>query len=63
MIRQYHTDTYEVICCECGDDLGLDYCDVSIQLQRIRGPYPIAASDDAYEKHVRYHQQQSEPRQ
>jgi hypothetical protein len=31
----------EIICCDCGDDPGLDYRDVPPRLQLIRGPYPI----------------------
>jgi hypothetical protein len=38
-----HTDVFELICCERGDDPNLDYRDVSPGLQRIRGQYPIAA--------------------
>ena len=34
-----YTDAYELICCDCGDDPDLDYRDVSLELQRIRGPY------------------------
>jgi hypothetical protein len=55
--RKYNAGTCEVICYECGDDSGLGYRDVSIQLQRIRAPYSSAAGEDAYEEHVRYHQQ------
>ena len=54
---KYSPGICEVICCECGDDPDLDYRDVSIQLQRIRGPYPDAAGDDAAEEHARYHRQ------
>jgi len=38
-----YADVFELICCERGDDPDLDYRDVSPGLQRIRGPYPIAA--------------------
>jgi hypothetical protein len=37
-----YTDLSEIICCECGDDPGLDYSAVSPVLQQVRGPYPIA---------------------
>ena len=51
-----YTDAYELICCDCGDDPGLDYREVSPQLRRIRGSYPIAAGVAAYGRHVRlYH--------
>jgi len=48
---------FEIICCDCGDDPGLDYRDVSPGLRRLRGPYPIAAGVAAYEKHVTHHHQ------
>ena len=50
-----YTDVFEIICCDCGDHPGLDYRDVSPELQRIRGPYPIAAGVAAYEEHVGLH--------
>ena len=50
-----YTDEYEIICCDCGDDPDLDYREVSPELQRIRGPYPIAAGITAYVKHARRH--------
>jgi hypothetical protein len=50
-----YTDEFEIICCDCGDDPGLDYREVSPALQRIRGPYPIAAGITAYVQHVRQH--------
>jgi hypothetical protein len=34
---------FEIVCCDCGDDPDLDYREVTPQLRRIRGPYPIAA--------------------
>jgi len=37
-----YTEEWEIICCDCGDDPGLDYREVIPALQRIRGPYPIA---------------------
>ena len=52
-----YTDAYELICCNCGDHPDLDYSEVSPELQRVRGPYPIAAGVTAYEKHRRLHQQ------
>src|SRR5690349_10040185 len=52
-----YTDAFEIICCNCGDDPDLDYRDVSPELQRIRGPYPIAAGVAAYKQHVGRHHQ------
>ena len=49
------TSMYEIICCDCGDNPGLDYDEVSPELQRIRGPYPIAAGMEAYVKHADSH--------
>jgi hypothetical protein len=51
-----YTDVFEIICCYCGDCPYLDYREVSPELQRIRGPYPIAAGVAAYEEHLRLHQ-------
>jgi hypothetical protein len=50
-----YTDLYEIICCDCGDDPDLDYREVSPELQRIRGPYPIAVGVTAYKEHVQQH--------
>lgn len=50
-----YTDAFEIVCCDCGDHPDLDYRDVSAKLQRLRGPYVIAAGVVAYEKHVRCH--------
>ncbi len=50
------TSTFEIICCDCGDNLDLDYAEVSPEMQRIRGPYSIADGVAAYEKHVKLHQ-------
>jgi hypothetical protein len=47
-----YTNAFEIICCDCGDHPDLDYRDVSPELQRIRGPYPIVAGVVAYEKHL-----------
>ena len=41
-----YTSMIEIICCDC---------DVPPGLQRIRGPYPIAAGVEAYVKHVKPH--------
>ncbi len=50
-----NTSLFEIICCDCGDDHDLDYREVSPQLQRIRGPYPIAAGIAARGQHVKRH--------
>jgi hypothetical protein len=47
------TDVFELICCHCGDHPDLEYRDVSLTLQRIRGPYPLAVGVAAYEKHLK----------
>jgi hypothetical protein len=52
-----YADVFELICCDCGDDPGLDYREVSPKLQLVRGPYPIADGVAAYEHHRRLHQQ------
>ena len=52
-----YTDTFEIVCCDCGDHPYLDYCQVSPELQRLRGPCSIEAAVAAYEQHLRLHQQ------
>jgi hypothetical protein len=54
-----YADVYELICCYCGDDPDLDYRHVSPELQRIRGPYPIAAGIAAYGRHAGQHRRQA----
>jgi len=56
-----YTDWYELICCYCGDDPDLDYRHVSPDLQRIRGPYPIAAGITAYGRHAEHHRRRATP--
>ena len=51
-----YTDLVEVVCCDCGDDPGLDYREVSPGLQLVREPYPIAAGVAACERHLELHQ-------
>ena len=46
---------FEIICCDCGDDPGLEYFEVSRRLWLIRGPYPIATGIAAYETHLKLH--------
>ena len=52
-----YADTFEIICCDCGDHPDLDCCEVSPELQRVRGPYPIADGIEGYEKHIQLYQQ------
>ena len=52
-----YTDLYEIVCCDCGDHPYLDYREVSPELQRVRGPYPVADGITAYVQHVRRHHQ------
>jgi hypothetical protein len=52
-----YTDTFEIICCSCGDDPDLDYSAVSPSLQLVRGPYSIAKGVAAYEAHLSSHAQ------
>jgi hypothetical protein len=52
-----YTDVFELICCDCGDDPHLDYREVSPELQRVRGPYPIAEGIAAYKRHLGVHRQ------
>jgi len=56
-----YTDLFEVICCDCGDHPYLDYSEVSPELQRVRGPYPIADGISAYVEHLGLHQQPDRP--
>jgi len=50
-----YTAEFEIICRDCGDDPDLDYRQVSPDLQRLRGPLPLAAAVAAYEQHVQRH--------
>lgn len=54
------TDVFELVCCDCGDHPDLDYRDISRELQRIRGPYPLAAGIAAYEKHLKLNHEPSD---
>lgn len=48
-------DAYEVVCSACGDDPSLDYHEVPSRLQRLRGPYWLAAGAAALERHLEQH--------
>jgi len=50
------TNMFEIICCYCGDDPGLDYRDVPPHLQLTRGPYLLKDGVTAYHQHLRLHQ-------
>jgi hypothetical protein len=50
-----YSNVFEIICRDCGDHPSLDHREVSPQLQRTRGPFPIAAGVTAYENHLRLH--------
>ena len=58
-----YTDTFEIICCDCGDDPDLDYREVSPEIRRIRGPYPVATGVAAYEQHLKRHPSRRPARQ
>ena len=47
-----YTSVFEVICCDCGDNPYLDYCEVPARLQRLRGPYALREGLAAYEAHL-----------
>jgi hypothetical protein len=47
-----YTGAFEVICCDCGDDPGLDYAASPPRLQRLRGPYPLLEGSTAYQAHL-----------
>jgi hypothetical protein len=52
-----YTDMFEIICCDCGDDPGLGNSQVSPELRRVSGPYPVADGISAHVTHVRLHRQ------
>jgi len=52
LVQGGYTDTWELVCCDCGDHPDLDCRDVSPEFQRIRGPYSFSAGLAAYEEHV-----------
>jgi hypothetical protein len=44
---------FEVVCCDCGDRPYRGYSEISLSLQRIRGPYAtMAAAVVAYDQHL-----------
>jgi hypothetical protein len=50
-----HAEVFEIICRDCGDDPGLDYREVSPELQQIRGAYTLRAGVEAYLRHADRH--------
>jgi hypothetical protein len=53
-----YADVFELVCCYCGDHPELDYRDVPPRLQRIRGPYLLAAGVAAYDRHLKLSHEQ-----
>lgn len=53
---EYGTEEYELICRDCGDDPRLGYCEVSAELQHIRGPYRLKAGIEAFLGHDQSHE-------
>ena len=47
-----YRDAFEIVCCDCGDHRYLGYSGISPRLQRIRGPYTLAAGVAAYAEHL-----------
>jgi hypothetical protein len=47
-----HGAVFELICFDCGDDLGLDYWEAPSRLQWLRGPRTMEAAWAAYARHV-----------
>jgi hypothetical protein len=51
-----YTSTFEIVCCDCGDNPRLDYREVSPALQRLRGPYWLTTGIARYEAHLEEHE-------
>ena len=51
-----YTQAFEIICRGCGDHVDVDYRDAPLRLQKLRGPYQLAAGLEAYEAHYAWHQ-------
>jgi hypothetical protein len=51
-----YTNSFEIICPDCGDDPDTDYREISAELRQVRGPYPLTDGIAAYEKHLGLHQ-------
>jgi hypothetical protein len=50
-----YTDSFEIICRDCGDSPRWEYQDVPPRLQRLRGPYWLMAGAAKYEAHIAWH--------
>ena len=51
-LQRGQTDAYELICPSCGDDPQLDYSEVPMRLQWLRGPRPLEEGLAAYHGHL-----------
>jgi len=51
-----YTDSFEIICRDCGDDPRWEYQDAPPRLQRLRGPYRLMAGTAKYVAHIQWHQ-------
>ena len=48
-----YRNAFEVVCCDCGDHPYWGYSEISLSLQRIRGPHTsMAAALAAYDQHL-----------
>jgi hypothetical protein len=47
-----YTDVFELICPGCGDNPYVDYSEISLWLQWLRGPRTLEAALEAYDKHL-----------
>ena len=50
-----HAAVFELVCRWCGDDPALGYRQVSAELRRIRGPYPLSEGSEAFVRHQEVH--------
>jgi len=50
-----YTNVFELICPSCGDHPYLDYSEIPLRLQWLRGPRSLTASLAAYHKHLDPH--------
>jgi hypothetical protein len=50
--RGGYTGVYELICPSCGDHPYLDYSEIPLRLQRLRGPCTLEATLAAHHKHL-----------
>ena len=58
--RGGYKQSFEVICRGCGDHFDVDYREAPARLQKLRGPYQLAAGLAAYEAHYAWHQNQAD---